>query len=502
MRGKKLTNQEIQAQLQEGRNYKRLYLELKDKYDRVTGELNTENQELRQMLSRTLEQNKTQAIQIAELQQMVFGKKKRPPMGGAPSDSDQQTNLSAAPKQPRSKDSYRRPIPPASAVTQEVTLPLPDRCTCGGRFDPGSLTTHERYQEDIPLPKLTPGYQARLVTRYQIERGVCLACGRRTVGANRDLGGAQVALGSNVRLLVCHLISVAGMSYSQVAGLFLGLYGLTITDGEVASILQKQHQAWLPAYEQLQADIRAAPVVHGDETPWPIQDLQAAGYAWNISDAATPKVCFALEQSRGAVHAQTLFGQNTNQPFAGVRITDDYAAYRNLDLPGRQQLCWAHLYRTIRDLRHNANLSEEQLPHVRQWYESFAAIYQDLRQYLDEPYDEVVRKTQSTELWERTQQLAHGPAPRAGEPQKLTHLKAQLTRAGQDRLFVCLVKNTPCDNNRAERDLRQLVLKRKRSFGSKTERGAQALATILSLCTTAWRTTPQDYFKTLASLAG
>ncbi len=385
-------------------------------------------------------------------------------------------------------------------MTAEVAAPLPPACTCGGSFEPGSLTTHLRYEEDIPLPELTLGYQAKLVTKYAIERGICLACGKAASG--KDLGGAQVALGPNVRLLVAHLISVVGLSYAQVTGLLLSLYNLHITDGELANMLHKQHEVWLPAYSRLKADIRAAPVVHADETPWPIQDLQGAGYAWNMSDASSPKVCFALEQSRGAVHAQTLFGQNTNQPFAGVRVSDDYGPYRNPALPGVQQLCWAHLFRTIRDLHYNVNLPEEQLPYVHQWYETLAAIYQNLRQYLAEPYDEVVREQQTAELWERVQALANSKPSRHGEPDKLTRLKAQLTRAGQDRLFVCLAKNTPCDNNRAERDLRQVVLKRKRSLGSKSEKGAKALATVLSLCTTTWRTAPQGYFKRLALLAG
>lgn len=150
---------------------------------------------------------------------------------------------------------------------------------------------------------------------------------------------------------------------------------------------------------------------------------------------------------------------------------------------------------------YNTNLPEEQLLYVTEWYEAFAVIYQDLRAYLKEPYDSVVREQQAETLWERVQQLASQPAPEgASEPKKLSRLKAQLKRAGKDRLFVCLEKNTPCDNNRAERDLRQLVLKRKRSFGSKSERGAQALATVLSLCTTTWRTNPTGYFKTLAQL--
>ena len=67
-------------------------------------------------------------------------------------------------------------------------------------------------------------------------------------------------------------------------------------------------------------------------------------------------------------------------------------------------------------------------------------------------------------------------------------------------MFTCLKADTPADNNRVERDLRHLVLKRKRAYGSKSEPGARALATVLSVCTTAWRTNPSGYFTALAAL--
>lgn len=139
------------------------------------------------------------------------------------------------------------------------------------------MTTHARYQEDIPLPELTPSYRPHLVTKYLVERGKCLACGRVT--SSKDLGGQAVTLGPNVQLLMTHLVSVIGMSYAQVANLLLSLYGLTVSDGEIANNLQAQHQRWLPAYGQLKAAIRAAPVKHYDETPWAIQAEQGAGYA-------------------------------------------------------------------------------------------------------------------------------------------------------------------------------------------------------------------------------
>ena len=473
---RKLSETEIQLKLQEGRNYKRLYFELKDRFDEVKAEnkaLRAENLELRQTVA-------TLQIQIAELQAMVFGKKKKPPTGTAVANDI----LATLPNPPRTKASYRRPIPPAHATTTTIPVPLPETCACGGSFK--NVTSHDRYEEDIPLPDLTKDYQAHLVTKYEVERGVCANCGKATSG--QDLGGQAVRLGSNVRLLICHLVTVVGLSYAQVANLLLGLYGIAVSDGEIAATLRDTHQTWLPAYEKLKANIRAAPARHYDETPWAIQSQDNYGYAWVMSAANSPNTIFNFATSRGTRHARSLHGNAL-----GVRISDDYGVYRNL--PGQQQLCWVHLYRAIRDLRYNANLPDDQLPYVTWWYEQFAGIYQDLRNYLVLPHQRTLREQQAAELWQRLQVLL---PTRQGEPEKLTRLKAQLQRAGKARLFTCLPEDTPCDNNRAERDLRQLVLKRKRSFGSKTERGAQALATVLSICTTTWRGSPTGYFQSLA----
>lgn len=482
---KKLSQKEVAKRLVRLRNLEQLHRlskQMRSKKDELIATQTEQIDKLKVLVTGQQEFIEAQAIRIAELETMVFGKKKRPPSGTpAPKDT-----VTTNPKLPRSKASYRRPLPPATAITTTELMTV-DHCQCGGELT--SLTTQERYQEDIPLPELTPSYQAKLVTKYIIERGICLTCGKATSGKN--LGGQAVTLGPNARLLICHLVSVMGMSYTQVTSLLLSLYGLRTTDGEIANILARQHQAWLPAYERLKTEIRAAPAVHADETPWPIQALDGYGYAWNLSDANSPKVCFALENSRGGVHAKNLFGKQ----FVGVRISDDYGGYRTV--PGTQQLCWAHLYRCIRDLRYNDNLPEEQLSDVSWWYEQFASIYQDLRMYLEQAYDKTIRTKQGEYLWRRLQALL--PASET-DPVKLTKLKAQLKRAGETKLFACLAYDTPCDNNRAERDLRQLVLKRKRSFGSQTEKGAQALATVLSLCTTTWRTNPNGYFGALAQL--
>ncbi|QQS19855.1 hypothetical protein IPL85_00080 [Candidatus Saccharibacteria bacterium] len=272
--------------------------------------MKAENKELRQLLNQALEQNKNQAIQIAELQTRVFGRKRRPPTCGTPIDS----KVSDRPaKQPRTASSYRRPVPPVQSITSEVAVPLPTTCTCGGSFNPVNITVHERFVEDIPLPALRPDYYAKLATKYTIERGVCLACGKATSG--QDLGGQAVTLGPNVRLLVVHLVSVVGMSYVRVVQLHLSLYSLVVSGGEIAAIRQHKHQTWLPAYAQPTADIRAAPTGHADETPWPFSkqlvatpDTSGCQIARRFVTLSPPAVARRMPKHCLARHRPTLRG--------------------------------------------------------------------------------------------------------------------------------------------------------------------------------------------------
>lgn len=103
----KLSDAQIKQKLQEGRNYKRPYTELKLKYN----DLKLENKQLKAEL---IDQRhyftaiiETQAAQITELQTTVYGRKKRPRSG----------NDDKKPKQPRDPDSYRRDTPKEDEVT-------------------------------------------------------------------------------------------------------------------------------------------------------------------------------------------------------------------------------------------------------------------------------------------------------------------------------------------------------------------------------------------------
>jgi hypothetical protein len=52
----------------------------------------------------------------------------------------------------------------------------------------------------------------------------------------------------------------------------------------------------------------------------------------------------------------------------------------------------------------------------------------------------------------------------------------------------------PLDNNEAERWLRHIVLKRKTSFGSKTQKWADTMSVLYSTLLSLWNSNPQTFF--------
>jgi hypothetical protein len=457
----KLSEAQVKQKLQEGRNYKRLYFELKDRFD----DLKQENKQLKQELIDQREYFEaiveTQAAQIAELQTMVFGRK---PKGGL-----KDKVKTAVVKQARPNDSYRRPLPPASAITHYEHHGISNCHRCGHELT--DKTEAIRYEEDIELTALNPRLDSKKVTMRTIETGWCSKCGQYS--SAKDLRGQVVTIGENIRSLIVYLVIQADLTYSQTIDLLWQLYRFNINSGEIAHILATRRQAYLPAYEKLKTNVRAGPA-HMDETSCPIQSEQGNGYAHVMVSANSNDVVFKIADSRGKGNSEKLVGENYNH----VGITDRYSAYKHLFVDGHHQICWAHLHRNARDITHLECLGKLKLAHVTKFYDGLSAIYAAIRQYKEEPFDQATRNAQAAELLTQVRELC---VPHKIDLKKLTDLKAGILEY-QDCLFLCLtIDGIPADNNKAERALRKLVIKRKKSFGVKTMKGARTMEVLLSV---------------------
>lgn len=480
MQGIKLTDTEIKQRLAEGRNYKRLYYELKRKFDA----LSVENKQLRQENAALKEQfaavTEAQAARIEQLEAMVFGRK---PKGKRQTKLRLRTN--------RSSSSYHRPIPTADAITSEEHLSIVACKHCGTALT--DIQEYIRYIEDIVLAALS-NVQLKTVTKQTIERGWCPKCHKFSSAA--DLRGQDVTLGPNVRMLVIYLATVQGLAYEQIVRLLMDCYRFTMTDGEIEHILNEEHVSLLPVYEQLKTNIRDGPS-HLDETSYGIQSEQG-GYGWVMTGVDGSKaehdVVFRLADSRGKGNAEALIGETYTQ----VGITDRYRGYKHLFGAGKHQICWAHLARNARDITKLQCLTKAKRQHVSGYYHDLSHIYSLVRRYWIQPFDNVVRRQQADALLAGMTVLCQ---PHELDPKQLKDLKAGILEYGEC-LFVCLTEpNVPPDNNKAERMIRQLVMKRKRSLGVKTLKGARTMEVLLSVAWSLWYKDRSNFFPNLAALS-
>lgn len=475
----RLSVAEIRHRLQTLRNYQHLHAEQKARIARLEAQVH----QLREDNTTLRQQNETLLIRLGELEEKIFGKQRDTDSGAGQSSSQRQNE---GKKQPRKSSSYQRSVP-TEPPTETKHVPVTACAHCGGQLT--QIEDVVRYVEDIILPQLV-GKTTKTITKLIIERGYCVKCGVWT--AAKDLRGAVVQLGVNVKLLVCYLVTILDCSYEQVKTLTTDLYGLTLSDGEIVSILHEQSLRWLPEYDRLKREVRAGPGAHVDETTWPIQAFAKHTYAWVMSALNSPIRIYKLATSRGKGHALDLLG---DIPETFVRITDCFPGYKHLS--GLHQICWAHLVRKIRDLVENKNLPEDKQPAVQQWYEEFAVVYEQLRLYLTQPFNAEQRARQTRRLRTHIHRLRQ---PDRHDPKKLRDLKVLLTEYDH-ALFTCMAfSGIPCDNNRAERDLRCLVIKRKKSFGSRTEAGARALEILLSVCWSTWHMHRGNCLPALAKL--
>jgi len=82
------------------------------------------------------------------------------------------------------------------------------------------------------------------------------------------------------------------------------------------------------------------------------------------------------------------------------------------------------------------------------------------------------------------------------DPDKLKKIRESLGSRINRYFTFWEERGIPLDNNQAERGLRKLVLKRKKSFGSKTQKGANVLSILYSVIFTLYSSGgSQDFFE-------
>lgn len=482
----KLSKKEINQRLIRLRNLERLYPLARKRID-----LLEEQVKLLQQKSSLLEKDNAQyraiieafKLRIEELEKMVFGKsKKKDKEQDIPKNKRKWFNR----KKLRHPSTYRREVPKEKDITNRNNYPIVNCPDCGTLLQDFKWIT--RFKEDIR--QLEQFHQLlKQVEKQSIQSGLCPHCQKRVSAL--PIPSQTVVLGDNIRQFVCYCNVILNLSFEKTKSLIKDLTDIKISDGEISNILEKEGKKLLPQYHKLTANIRAGPASHYDETGWKVQKEYQGRYGWVMTGTENQDTVFRLGQSRGQGNALKLKGNNQEQ----VGISDDYGAYKNLF--EHHQLCWAHPIRKLRDLANSEQLDENKQKHCQKTYQALAKLHQNLKEQLVEPF-ELKKRTQTKQNMIR--RLSSIAKLNGLDPEKLKNIKLSLFK-NKEKYFTCLLhQDVPTTNNKAERALRHLILKRKSSFGSKTQKGAWTMSILCSVLLSLWWSKPDNFFKEYSKL--
>jgi transposase len=342
----------------------------------------------------------------------------------------------------------RQRIPPEQADRVE-RIAAPERCPECGRWLQAKGTQARTVIDVQPLRRQT--------VCYHLDQKYCSHC-RKLVRASTP-GVLPRALLSN-RLLA----HVAVQHY--VYGVTLGQLEnqLDVNYGTLMGALHQVARLLESACEQLVAEYRKAPVKHADETGWRTDGHN--GYAWLF---CTERLSlFRFRQTRSGQVALQVLGAKR---LRGVLVVDRYHGYNRA--PCALQYCYAHLLRDVQDLGKEFPQNQE----IQHFVSALAPLLARAMQLRGLQLTLGQFREQAVQTQQEILTLAQAPAQHPGI-QKIQNIFREQTK----RLFHWTKSpKIPADNNRAERELRPLVIARKISFGSQSEAGARTRETLMTV---------------------
>lgn len=375
-------------------------------------------------------------------------------------------------KQNRDIFSYHRPIPTHITKTERHSINV---CVhCHGKLKNKSIKVF--FEEDIPLPI------EKTVIKHKVEVGYCSVCKKQSSGY--VIPSKKSILGNNIKKYVCILSIANRLSHTQIQDHLRDIFGISISIGEIGNILTKETDNLRPEYQTLKESVVGQTGTHFDETSWKVAKEEQGKFAWVATGTENFDTVFSLGKSRGK-------GNVADIGIPKLGISDDYGAYRNEFTT--HQLCWAHPQRKLRDLAESGEFGKRKRKQILKTYFQFSQLYKNIRKKLDSPFSSHIKKKFQNVFDHITKSHNLDPTP-------LSKIKLSL-RKNKEKYFTFLNHpNIPLDNNKAERALRHLVIKRKTSFGSKTQRGAETTSILASIILSLKWNDRQNWFKTYLAL--
>ena len=340
---------------------------------------------------------------------------------------------------------------------------LPSPCECGHCFSGdeehlGDPLIHQKWE----LPPIIP-----LIFEHRLHRLACPSCGKANLAELSAAGISPSAFGPRMEAHIAVLAGVYRLSRRQVQDVVCEIFGCPISTGALDSAIMRMSRVLADPWAELREAVRAAEVVHADETSWRLRGAQH----WLWLGASALAACYRIDPSRSQAAAKELLGCD----FGGFVISDRYAGYHFLDLL-QQQLCWAHVVRQLVDVSERAGATGKLGTKL---VEAAREVIASHRRYLEEGLELTWLAAELAPLRERIETLLEQGA--RGRHERTARFCAGLLEEYEALWTFCEVPGIEPTNNAAERALRHVVIMRKTQLGTHSDEGSRWIERICSV---------------------
>jgi transposase len=349
------------------------------------------------------------------------------------------------------------------------TRHIPERVDYVKALNPGTCPTcktklgrtaevRSRYVTDIKLVSKVK------TTRYDIHRKYCPKC-KKIVEPNVPNVLPHARFGLNLMLLVMYLKLGLRLPGNKICDYFMTMHELSISESEIVVILRQLANAFGDYYTLLEKIVKLARVKHTDSTSWRVNGKNY--FAWVFVTAGT--VLYKIRKRNNHKVALVLFGKKQKDK---VLVVDRHSAFRTLAVKAGflLQLCWSHI------LVDSKALAKDFGAEGKYVHRKLKEIYAHAKGLEHKGTAQMVEQLKG-EIFQLTLRHYKG----------LTVWKfvCNLWSRDSENLFR-FVTDSEIDptNNISERELRELVIIRKISNGSRSARGANTTAMLLSVIQT------------------
>ena len=339
-------------------------------------------------------------------------------------------------------------------------------CAHCGSNNLGVLSDLSEVLQQVELPVVRA-----IVTEYILHKYECRCCGKQSRAALPN-GVSKTVFGPSVMALFSTLTGLFHLAKREAMQLIKELYDVDISLGSSCNIEERVADALAPVCDRIHEFIVEGPFCkHCDETGWRTSGKRR--YFWVLS--CEKAAYYQIDPNRSRKAFERVIGKPTAE--LDKVVTDRYGVYGVIhDL---HQHCLAHL---IRDFKKYAQRKGPDGPIGDALAKELAKACKNHGEYRD---GNITKRQRNMRLGHAKRRvefcLDDGHANGSDD---LSSLCSNVLDSFHKLWTFTKVDGMEPTNNLAERDLRKLVIWRKKSYGTRSDRGERFVARITTVAET------------------